>query len=57
LSVAAKWLSKKKYYCANIVSTAVLRGLWLIRNNMVFNAQVWVDVKLVLRKIWSLTME
>jgi hypothetical protein len=55
--LSTKWLSKKKFYCANIISTAVLRGLWLIRNNMVFNAHVWLDVKLVLRRIWRLTME
>jgi hypothetical protein len=25
--VATKWLSKKKFYSANIISTAVLRGV------------------------------
>jgi hypothetical protein len=55
--IATKWLSKKKFYSANIISSAELKGLWLIRNNMMFNAQVRLDVKLVLRKIRRLTMD
>jgi hypothetical protein len=34
-SVAAKWLHKEKFYVPNTISTAVLRGMWLIRNDCV----------------------
>jgi hypothetical protein len=38
ISVASKWLHKDKFYGANIISTAImLRGIWLIRNDFVFN--------------------
>jgi hypothetical protein len=55
--VASKWLSKEKIYVVNIITAVVLRGLWLTRNDFVFYAQVWSDVKLVLRRILSLSME
>jgi hypothetical protein len=42
---------------ANIISAAVLRGIWLIRNEFVFQNQVWLDVKMVLRKVMTLTMD
>jgi hypothetical protein len=57
ISVASKWLSKEKIYVVNIITAVVLRGLWLTRNDFVFYAQVWSDVKLVLRRILSLSME
>jgi hypothetical protein len=50
-------LSKEKNYIVNIISATVLIGLWLIRNDFVFIAQVWSDVKQVLRRILSLSME
>jgi hypothetical protein len=55
--MASKWLSKEKIYVVNIITAVVLRGLWLTRNDFVFYAQVWSDVKLVLRRILSLSME
>jgi hypothetical protein len=57
MSVAAKWLDKKKYDAVNIISTVVLTGIWLTRNDFVFNNQDWSDVKLVLRRIWKLKLE
>jgi hypothetical protein len=51
MSVAVKWLDKKKYDVVNIISTALLRGIWLTRNDFVFNNQGCSDVKLVLRRI------
>jgi hypothetical protein len=58
ISVASKWLSKGKIYVVNIIITAaVLSGLWHTRNDFVFNAQVWSVVKLVLRRVLSLSME
>jgi hypothetical protein len=57
VSVASKWLCVEKFYVINVISTAVLRGLWLIRNDFVFNNQVWSDVKLILKRIWKLSMK
>jgi hypothetical protein len=57
LSVASRWIHKKKCYGINIFTTAVLRGVWLIRNEMVFNNQVWSDVRSILRRILQLIME
>jgi hypothetical protein len=57
LSIASKWLHKDKFYCVNIVSTAVLRGMWLTRNDFVFKKQGWGDVKLIWRGILNMSME
>jgi hypothetical protein len=57
ISVATKWLSREKFYVVNIITAAVLRELWFTRNNFVFNAQVWLDVKLVLKRVLSVSME
>jgi hypothetical protein len=40
-----------------MISSAVLRGVWLIRNDFVFKQQTWSDVKLVLRRILKLSMK
>jgi hypothetical protein len=40
ISVAGKWLNKKKFYVTNMISAAVLRGIWLVRNDFVFHQQV-----------------
>jgi hypothetical protein len=57
ISVASKWHSEEKSYTTNIISSAVMRGLWLTRNDFVFNNQVWSDVKMELKRIWKLSME
>jgi hypothetical protein len=57
ISVAARWISKQKCYVVNIISTTVLRGLWLTRNDFVFEKQGWRDVKTMLRRILKLTLE
>jgi hypothetical protein len=57
MSIASKWLHSEKYYCVSIISSAVLKGIWLMRNNLVFDKQGWLDVKEILRKIPRLTME
>jgi hypothetical protein len=54
ISVASNSLHKEKFYGVNITTTAVLRGLWLTRNGLVFNKQAWLDVKTVLRRIFRL---
>jgi hypothetical protein len=50
ISVASKWL-REKSYTTNIISSAVMRGLWVTRNDFVFNNQVWSDVRMMLKKI------
>jgi hypothetical protein len=56
ISVASKWLQKEIFDFVNIISTVVLRGIWLTRNDFVFNKHVWLDVKYILRRIWKLTV-
>jgi hypothetical protein len=49
---------KRKCYVINIISSVVLlRGIWLIRNDFIFNKQEWVSVKQVLRRMLRLTKE
>jgi hypothetical protein len=57
LSVASKLIHKNKCYGVNIFMFAVLRGIWLTRNKMVFDKQAWLDVKGILRKTLHLIME
>jgi hypothetical protein len=40
-----------------MITAAVLRGLWLTRNNFIFNNQVWSDVKMIWRLIRKLSSE
>jgi hypothetical protein len=55
--VASKWLQKEKLYGTSIITIVVLRSIWLIRNDIIFNNQVWVDVKMILRRMLKLTLE
>jgi hypothetical protein len=48
---------KRKCYVINIISSVVLRGIWLIRNDFIFNKQEWVSVKQVLRRMLRLPKE
>jgi hypothetical protein len=57
MSIAAKWLQKEKYYVVNTITAVALRGIWLTRNDMIFQRQVWSDVKVVLRKMLWLSVE
>jgi hypothetical protein len=57
VSIPTRWLNKKRYDAVNIISTVVLRGIWLTQNDFVFNNQSWSVVKLVLRRIWKLSVE
>jgi hypothetical protein len=41
---ASKWLCNKKFLHFNLVSSAVLSGLWINRNNLVFNKVVWMNI-------------
>jgi hypothetical protein len=42
---------------SNIISSAVIRGIWLIKNDFIFNNQVWSDVKVIWRRIRVLSLE
>jgi hypothetical protein len=53
-SIASKWLCNKKYMHFNVASSAVLWGLWLNRNNLVFNKTTWINVKQVWRMVFFL---
>jgi hypothetical protein len=57
ISVASKWLQKENLYGTNIITTVVLRSVWLIWNDLIFNKQAWVVVRMVLRRMLRLTME
>jgi hypothetical protein len=35
ISITSKWLQKEKYYVGNIITSVVLRGIWLTRNDVV----------------------
>jgi hypothetical protein len=57
ISVASKWLHENKFYTVNIISTVALRGIWLTRNDFNFHKQGWLDVKTILKRMLTLTME
>jgi hypothetical protein len=40
-----------------MISSAVMRGVWLIRNDFVFNKRAWLDVKMIWKKIRLLAAE
>lgn len=46
-SVARLWLCDKKYLQLNVISSAVLWGLWNMRNSVVFNRCTWISEKQV----------
>jgi hypothetical protein len=56
-SVASKWIHKVKFCYANVISPAVLRAIWLTRNDMIFHKQDWRYVKGVMRKSLRLSIE
>jgi hypothetical protein len=53
-SIASKWLCNKKFMHYNVASSAVLWGLWLNRNSLVFNKTTWINVKQVWRRVFFL---
>jgi hypothetical protein len=52
IDLASKWPCEKSFALNNNISAGVLWGLWLTRNDFVFNNQVWRDVKTVIRRIY-----
>jgi hypothetical protein len=57
ISVASKWLNKEKFYCINVISVAARKSIWLTRNAMIFDKQVWSSVKWILRKVRKLLLD
>jgi hypothetical protein len=53
-SIASKWLCNKKFLHFNLVTSAFLWGLWINRNNLVFNKVTWINNKQVRRLVLSL---
>jgi hypothetical protein len=44
---------RKALCCKYTISTVVLRSIWLIRNDFIFNKQIWSNIKLILRLVES----
>jgi hypothetical protein len=45
LSLASKWLCNKRFEKLNVVSPAVVWGLWNNRSHLVFNRKTWLSMK------------
>jgi hypothetical protein len=52
LSIDSKWLCNNRYLQLNIVSSAILWGIWSNRNTIVFNIKAWLNVK----HVWHLIL-
>ena len=52
VSLASKWLCNKRHMHLNVVSSAVLWGIWNNRNNLVFNRKIWMNMK----HVWSMIL-
>lgn len=46
-SIASKWLCNKRFLHFNVVTAAILWGVWNNRNNIVFNRVTWINMKQV----------
>jgi hypothetical protein len=53
-SVGMCWLSDEKFAAINIVSAAILWGIWKLRNELYFQNAVWLNVKQLLWRIAGL---
>jgi hypothetical protein len=56
-SITSKWLCNKKFLHFNLVTSATLWGLWINRNNLVFNKTSWINIKQVWRLVLSFVKE
>jgi hypothetical protein len=52
-SIASKWLCNKRFLHFNLVSSTTLWGLWINRNNRIFNKVTWINIKHVWRQVLS----
>jgi hypothetical protein len=51
LSLASKWLCSRRYLQFNIVSSAVIWTIWNNRNSIVFNRNLWLNMKQVWQRL------
>jgi hypothetical protein len=56
-SIASKWLCDKKFLHFNLVTSAAIWGLWINRNNLIFNKTSWINIKQVWRLVLSFVKE
>jgi hypothetical protein len=52
LSLASIWLCNKRFEQFNVVSSAVIWGIWNNRNHLVFNRKTWLSMK----QVWGLIL-
>ena len=50
-SIGTMWLSNKRFLVHNIITSAVLWGLWKLRNELCFQNAAWRDIKVILMRI------
>ena len=53
LDMACKWPCRGNFDTFNCISARVCWGIWLTRNRMIFQGQVWMDIKTVLTRCWK----
>jgi hypothetical protein len=51
--VAALWVNRKKYKKCNLIFAAVLRAIWITRNDHVFNRVQWFGMQVLWRRLLS----
>jgi hypothetical protein len=56
-SIASRWLCNKRFLHFNLVFSTDLWALWINRNNLIFNKDVWVNIKQVWRLVLSFLKE
>jgi hypothetical protein len=49
--ISALWKDKKKHSLVNMLIAAILRTIWLTRNDMVFNRTQWIGMQVLWRKV------
>ena len=46
-SIARLWVANKKFFIANVISSAILWSLWKLRNEICFQEMVWTGMRMV----------
>jgi hypothetical protein len=49
--IANLWNHNKKFKLVNMVHAALIRGIWLMRNDMCFNRVIWPGMRALWRKV------
>ena len=50
-SIGSMWLSRKRFIVHNILTSAVLWGLWKLRNELCFQNTPWRDIRILLMRV------